>query len=148
MITPDFRCRIRQGVLLSAALLLAACGSNGSEAEPQIPLAVVNEVINLTNQEYQQLRFDRGAIEHAGGVRGLIIVRQNASTYLAFERNCPYRPYDTCALVEIDSSRLFLVDKCCGSQFGLDGQLQAGPGARPLRQYNTALSGNLLTITN
>ena len=43
----------------------------------------------------------------SGGVKGVIVVRQNASTYLAFERNCPYQPYDACALVSLDrNSRL------------------------------------------
>ncbi|WP_231402804.1 Rieske (2Fe-2S) protein [Hymenobacter guriensis] len=128
--------------------LLAACSDSGNDTQPQIPLAVVNEVLPLTNQEYTALRFDGGMVYHNGGVRGLIVVRRSATSYLAFERNCPYRPYDDCARVEIDASRLFLIDKCCNSQFDLQGQIQGGPAPRALRQYSTALSGNLLTITN
>ncbi|QIX63488.1 hypothetical protein FY528_10890 [Hymenobacter lutimineralis] len=128
--------------------MLAGCSDSGTDAEPQIPLAIVNESLLLTQQEYTALRFDGGMIYHPGGVRGLLIIRQSASVYLAFERNCPFQPYDACAQVEIDASRLFLVDKCCNSQFDLKGQVQAGPARRPLRQYGTALSGNTLTITN
>ncbi|SHJ41605.1 hypothetical protein SAMN02745146_3094 [Hymenobacter daecheongensis DSM 21074] len=134
--------------LFGSQLVLAACGSTSTENDPQIPLAAFSTPINLTNQEYVALRTNNGAAYAKGGVRGLIVVRQNASTYLAFERNCPYRATDTCARVSIDPSRLFLKDACCGSQFDLQGQPQSGPAARPLRQYSTALSGSILTITN
>lgn len=127
---------------------LASCDSNSGVAEPQIPLVAFNSPINLTNQEYVALRADNGAAYVAGGVRGLVVVRQNANTYLAFERNCPYRANDTCARVRIDPSRLFLKDACCASQFDLQGRPQAGPATRPLRQYTTSLSGSILTITN
>ncbi|GGG37542.1 QcrA and Rieske domain-containing protein [Hymenobacter glacieicola] len=135
------------GSILVAGLVSAACNSSANDAQPQIPLAAVNEVVFLTNQENSNLRFDNGAVYHKGGVRGLIIVRQNASTYLAFDRNCPYQPQDTCARVKIDPF-LRLFDPCCQSQFSFQGQVQGGPATRPLRQYNTALSGNTLTITN
>ena len=133
---------------LGTQLALASCDSGSGAAEPQIPLVAFNSVINLTNQEYATLRSDKGAAYVAGGVRGLIVVRQNTSTYSAFERNCPYRANDTCARVRIDPSRLFLKDACCNSQFDLQGQPQSGPATRPLRQYSTSLSGSILTITN
>ena len=137
-------------LLFGSQLALAACGSDSGSADndPQIPLASFNTPINLTNQEYVALRTDNGAAYVKGGVRGLIVVRQSPGLYLAFERNCPYRPAETCARVRIDPSRLFLKDECCGSQFDLQGRLQAGPAPRALRQYSTALSGSILTITN
>lgn len=134
--------------LLGGQLALAACGSDSSNPEPQIPIVTFTETINLTNQAYTALRSDNGAAYVSGGLKGLIVVRQSAGSYFAFERNCPYRPYDTCARVGIDASRLFLKDKCCASQFDLQGRVQSGPASRPLRQYSTTLSGNLLTITN
>ncbi|GAB3232026.1 hypothetical protein GCM10027346_18950 [Hymenobacter seoulensis] len=130
-----------------AASVLVGCNSSSGDVQPQIPLAAVNEVVNLTNQQSSNLRFDNGAIYISGGVRGIIVVRQTASTYLAFERNCPYQPLDTCARVKIDPF-LRLYDPCCQSQFSFHGQPQSGPATRPLRQYATALSGNILTITN
>lgn len=133
---------------LLSQVALTACGSGSSDPSPYIPYTIVNEVLNLTNQENANLRFDNGAVTHAGGLRGLIVVRQNASTYLAFERTCPYQPTSACARVHIDASRLFLTDSCCGSKFDLQGQPISGPAARPLQRYATALSGNLLTINN
>lgn len=137
-------------VALGALLLvgLLGCGSSNNP-EPLIPYVSFNEPISILDQRYVQLRTDNGAVQAPGGVRGLIIVRENANSYLAFERNCPYRPYDAaCSTVSIDASRLFLTDECCGSQFTLRGQVRGGPAARPLRQYTTSLSGNVLIITN
>jgi nitrite reductase/ring-hydroxylating ferredoxin subunit len=135
-------------ILFGTQLTLAACGSSSTDNDPQIPLSSFNTPVNLTNQEFVALRADNGAAYAKGGVRGLIVVRQNSATYYAFERNCPYHPLDTCARVFIDASRLFLKDPCCGSQFDLQGRVQTGPAARPLRQYSTSLSGTILTITN
>ncbi|RAK68078.1 hypothetical protein DLM85_08540 [Hymenobacter edaphi] len=138
--------------MLPAAVLalgfLAGCGSSKSNVEPAIPTAVVNDLINLSTQEAAALRFDNGFIYRPGGVRGIIVVRQNAQQYLAFERNCPFQPYDACAKVSVDASRFFLVDTCCSSRFDLTGQLTSGPARRPLRQYSTSLNGNLLYVTN
>lgn len=132
--------------LLASQLLLGAC-NNTDNVQPQIPLAAVNELVVLTDQQNSNLRFDNGAVYIKGGVRGIIVVRQNASNYLAFERNCPYQPLDTCAVVKIDPF-IRLYDPCCKSQFSLQGQVQGGPANQNLRRYSTALSGNLLTITN
>lgn len=133
--------------LLLLAAGLAACSSN-TAAEPGIPSAVVNEQLNLTNQQYAALRFDNGYVYLGGGVRGIVVVRQNAQQYLAFERNCPYEPYNACAKVTVDKSGFFMADSCCGSRFDMRGQVTSGPARRPLRQYSTALSGNLLYVTN
>ena len=135
-------------VLLSLALALPACNSGGN-AQPQIPLAAVSEVLFLTDQKNSALRFDNGAVYLRGkpGVRGIIVIRQNASSYLAFDRNCPYQPQDTCARVFIEPF-VRIYDPCCQSQFSFQGQPQGGPATLPLRRYTTALSGNTLTITN
>jgi hypothetical protein len=140
---------------LGSILVLAACGSKNND-QPAIPYAPVNLSINLTGQEYTRLRFDNGAVmlpvkgpAGDGGVKGVIVVRQNANSYLAFERNCPYQPYDACATVNLDrNSRLFMRDSCCNSQFNLQGQVTGGPSPRPLKQYSVSQQGSLLNITN
>ncbi|WP_046245289.1 hypothetical protein [Hymenobacter terrenus] len=140
--------------VLSLALGLGGCGSKNEE-QPLIPYAPVNLSINITNQEYAKLRNLNGAVTIPvkgpagdGGVRGVIVVQQSAGVYLAFERNCPYRPLDACALVSLDRSGLFMRDSCCNSQFDLKGQITGGPTPRPLKQYSTSLQGSLLNITN
>ena len=151
--------RMRQFALLSVHCLLltvfAACGSKSDE-QPLIAYAPVNLSLNITNQQYAALRADNGAVTLPvkgpagdGGVKGVIVVRQSAGVFLAFERNCPYQPYSACALVSLDRpSRLFMRDSCCNSQFDLKGQITGGPTPRPLKQYSTSLQGSLLNITN
>jgi hypothetical protein len=144
---------MRGFTLVSLILLLGAC--NSATTTQTIPSISFSTQINVTNQQYQALRFDNGVVTlpatgiNGGGVKGLLVVRQNANTYLAFERNCPYQPYDACSTVSLDhSSRLFFRDSCCTSQFDFRGNVTGGPATRSLRQYTTSLSGSLLTITN
>lgn len=145
----------RVGIEMTLGCLLFACGSK-TDAQPQIPYAPVNLSLSLAAQEYAPLRFDNGAVTVPakgpagnGGVKGVIVVRQSASNFLAFERNCPYQPYNACALVSLDrNSRLFMRDSCCTSQFDLKGQVTGGPAPLPLKQYSVSVQGNLLTITN
>jgi nitrite reductase/ring-hydroxylating ferredoxin subunit len=142
-------------MLPAAGIVLASCGSKNDD-QPAIPYAPVNLSINLTTQEFARLRFDNGAVmlpvkgpAGNGGVKGVIVVRQNANSYLAFERNCPYQPYDACALVSLDrNSSLFMRDSCCNSQFNLQGQVTGGPASRPLKQYSVSQQGSLLSIAN
>ena len=142
-------------IVCSSLLIASACGSKNDD-QPLIPYGPVNLSLNITNQQYAALRMDNGAVTLPvkgpagdGGVKGVIVVRQSQGVYLAFERNCPYRPYDVCALVSLDrNSHLFMRDSCCNSQFDLRGQITGGPTPRPLKQYSTSLQGTLLNITN
>jgi hypothetical protein len=145
----------RAGAGLVLGLALAACGSKNN-AQPLIPYAPVNLSLSLASQEYAALRFDNGAVTLPvkgpagnGGVKGVIVVRQSAGIFLAFERNCPYQPYDACATVSLDrNSKLFMRDSCCTSQFDFKGQVTGGPAPLPLKQYSVSTQGNLLSITN
>ena len=150
--------RLRRVLLLivcCSLLVASACGSKNDD-QPLIPYGPVNLSLNITNQQYAALRMDNGAVTLSvkgpagdGGVKGVIVVRQSQGVFLAFERNCPYRPYDACALVSLDrNSYLFMRDSCCNSQFDLRGQIAGGPTSRPLKQYSTSLQGTLLNITN
>ncbi|MGI4763428.1 MAG: hypothetical protein ACRYF0_22140 [Janthinobacterium lividum] len=143
------------GLGLAASGLLAACNSN-TDTTTSIPNVPVNVQLDLLDQQNKALRFDNGVLaippgsaNGQGGVKGIYVVRQNATSYLAFERNCTYQPLSACATVTLDkSSRLFFRDSCCTSQFSLQGLVTGGPAPRSLRQYSTNLSGSLLTITN
>ena len=127
-------------------LVLGACDSD--DPQNQIPPALVNETINLTNLQFQNLQFIGGTVTIPGGVRGIIVYRASTDEYRAFEANCSYEPLEACALVEVESSGLFLVDSCCSSTFNFDGFPTGGPASLPLRQYSTSLQGNFLVITN
>lgn len=106
-------------------------------------------VINLNLPQYIELKNDGASIYIDGGVRGIILYRKNSSTYLAYERNCSYQPNEACATVDIDASKFFLIDSCCGSTFNLDdGSPNGAPAWRPLRRYKTYLTGTELTINS
>ena len=136
------------GMACIGLLSVVSCNSDGS-AQPNIPYAPVSALLTLTDQQYRALRFDNGVVAVAGGVKGILVVRQNASSYLAFERNCTYRSADACSRVGFDTSPApFLRDSCCGSQFSLTGQVTGGPAPRALLQYSTNLNGNQLSISN
>ena len=157
MKTRRSHCAFRQFLFLAlpAAFFIAtACGAKNDD-QPLIPYASVNLSLNLTNQQYASLRNDNGAVALPvkgpagdGGVKGVIVVRQSPGVFLAFERNCPYRPFDACAMVSLDRSRFFMRDSCCNSQFDLRGQTIGGPSSRPLKQYSTSVQGSLLNVTN
>jgi hypothetical protein len=105
--------------------------------------------INIVLPNHPDLFSDGGYIfVNDGGVRGIILYRKSTTTYLAFERNCSYRPNDACATVDVHASTLFMQDACCGSSFKFDGKPSGGPAWRPLQQYQTFLSGTTLTITD
>jgi len=147
---------MRNFVLAGASVSLfglAACGSSATNTQT-IPSVSFSTQINVTNQQYQALRIVNGVVVlpaggiAGGGVKGLFVVRVDANTYRAYDRNCPYQPYDACSLVSLDRSRLFFRDSCCNSQFDLQGQVTGGPANRQLRSYATSLNGSLLTISN
>jgi hypothetical protein len=129
-----------------AAFLVSSCGKEDNS--PALPDPPTNIQLVLSNLEYRALRLDGGFVRIPGGTYGLIVYRQNASTYRAFERLCPYQPQTHCAKMNVDPSTLFMRDSCCGTQWNFSGEATGGPGLRPLKQYTTVLSGSVLYITN
>jgi nitrite reductase/ring-hydroxylating ferredoxin subunit len=117
------------------------------DAIPYQPFDVIN--INLNLPEYIGLKTDGGNTYIDGGVRGIILYRQNASNYMAYERNCSFQPNSACATVDVHVSTLYMLCSCCNSTFDLaTGFPTAGPAWRPLRRYETSLNGSELTITD
>ena len=129
-----------------ALSLFSAC--EGDNWQDPIPYVAVDTVINLNNQQYQALRLDRGYVEILGGYRGIIIYRQNATDYRAFEKASPHRVDEACAEVVVDLSGLFMRELCDNSIYDFQGNPSGGVAQFPLRRYNAQLQGNLLYIFN
>ena len=132
-------------------ILLSLVGCTRDLSDDPIPIIpFVDVVINLNLPEYLSLRTDGGNKElSTGGVRGLIIYRVSASSYIAYERNCSYHPNEACATVNVHSSGLFMVDPCCSSNFSFtEGIPTGGPAWRPLQRYRTQLNSTTLTISD
>jgi hypothetical protein len=144
--------KLLSGILLVLNLVsLGSCTPDLSDAAiPYQPFSPI--VLNLNLPENIRLKTDGGykVISSAeGGVQGIIVYRQNLTTYIAYERNCSYHPNDACVTVEVHSSTLYMHDPCCGSTFRFEtGEPTGGPAWRPLRKYETLLTGSELTITD
>ena len=137
--------------IIIIALLLTLLGSCNEEfREEEIPLAAFDDIfINLDLPKYNDLSFDGGFMTLPQGVRGIILYRQNSSTYYAFERNCTFQPNEAGSTVNVDQSGLFMRDTSCGSSFSFEeGVPTGGPARFPLRQYRIIQSGRTLTITS
>ena len=106
--------------------------------------------INLNYPQYQRLKLDGGFVYvDGGGLKGIILYRASETSYLAYERACPHHPGAACAIVQVDGSTLFMIDRCCNSSFNFsDGQVTGGPAERPLIQYRVDQEGNVLKISD
>lgn len=146
--------RNRSSVFFACAALITitqfiSCNSDlNDDPIPYVSFGTV--YINLNLPEYTRLKSDGGYHYYDdAGVKGLIIYRKNASTYLVYERNCSFQPNEACATVNVHSSTLFMEDPCCGSAFDFaTGNPTSGAAWRPLRQYFAAVTGTDLTITD
>jgi hypothetical protein len=127
-------------------LLISAC--QNTLPRDDIPRKYVYTEINLDDFKYNSLKLIGGFVYYDAGVRGIIIYKKSPNEYSAFERDCPYRPGDSCALVSVDKSTLYMIDSCCSSRFDFDGNPLAGPARFPLLQYSTFLNQNFLIISS
>lgn len=127
------------------AMAMMACDNSSQYIIPDV---YVREEVVLANQEALPLRFDKGVIYISGGVRGIMVFRENATTYKAFDRACPNNPDVICELLKADISTVFMKDSCCGSQFDWNGTYLGGPARGNPRQYPTAIVNGRLIISN
>jgi nitrite reductase/ring-hydroxylating ferredoxin subunit len=129
-------------------VFLAACSPDLSDDE--IPITHFPDIIiNLSLPSNIDLAAKGGykTIDD-GGVRGIIVYCEDVGVYHAYERNCSYSPNDACATVDVDASRLFMIDHCCGSSFDFrTGQPIGGVAWRPLRKFEATANGSELVIT-
>lgn len=113
-----------------------------------IPYVLVDETISLnrlTDMGHLQAKY------WPGGVNGIIIFRLGNEEFYAYDRTCPYRPPENCA-VEIEDES-FAKCPCCESIFVISdgGYPNEGPAVRkgrPLKQYRTSVSNGRLRIYN
>ncbi len=139
--------KLTSGLFL-VLLVVAGCSRDLSDDEIP-PSSFPDIVIDLSLPSNIALASKGGFKEiNDGGVRGIIVYCQDIGVYHAYERNCSYTPNQACATVNVDASRLFMIDPCCSSMFDFStGQPISGPAWRPLRQYQAIANGVELVIT-
>lgn len=119
------------------------------DRENRIPYVYVNFVIYPDLPEYMSVKTPGNYLYLTGGAKGIILYCQFTDEYKAYERNCPNDPGEPNAVLDVDSTGLFLVCQNCGSKFSLyDGSIVDSPSKYPVLQYLTYLEGNALYIYN
>lgn len=134
--------------LVVALLFLASCSPDLSDDE--IPPSNFSEIIiDLSLPSNIALASKGGYKEiNDGGVRGIIVYCEDVGIYHAYERNCSFSPNEACATVNVDASKLYMIDPCCNSTFDFTtGQPTGGQAWRPLRKYQAVANGVELKIT-
>ncbi|TRX51629.1 hypothetical protein FNH22_24010 [Fulvivirga sp. M361] len=143
--------RIMRRVVYFLSIFIVATACSDNLQQDQLPPATFNEIIiDLNLPQYRDLASDGGYESIANGVAGIIIYRENASTYHAIEQNCTYLPFEAGSSVFVDKNNpILLRDATCGSIFNLPDVFPSrGPAVIPLRKYKTILTGRTLTIIN
>lgn len=131
---------------LLIAILYSGCG--GYEHET-IPTVKVNIMIYPDDITYAGLNYIGGHEYLTGGVAGIVVYRLDWTTFMAYDRACPYDWEDQDAWIKVDESGIILVDEHCTSRFSiLDGAVIKGPAQYPLKFYKTTYDGKRLHIYN
>ncbi len=132
--------------LLIFFILTSSCKKTDDQGVPNV---YVNFQINPNSTEYLDLNLIGGYVYVTGGVKGLIIYREDMENFMCYDRACPY-DYDVSgSIIVVDTSGLILVDALCGSKYLItDGSLVSGPSSRSLKQYRTYFNGDMLHVYN
>jgi hypothetical protein len=138
---------VKKLLIISLCVFLSSCDSTERSDDPITFGNFPPIVINITLPAYSKLQLDGNYIVLKNeGNRGIIVYRENSTTFRAFEQNCSFQPNDACATVQPFS--IYMQDACCGSTFNYAGDPTGGLAWRPLGQYETHISGTTLTITD
>lgn len=133
--------------LLVSIIFLASCRKENPQ--PVIPEVYVSFFINPNSTEYQEINAPGGWVTVTGGYRGIILYRLSMNEFLAFERTCPWDPFEEKSRIEVEESGTTAACPVCGSKYILlDGSPFEGPSTYLLKQYHTSYDGNLLYVFN
>lgn len=151
-------------LVLAAGLVFALSNckkDKGGQQQIEIPNVPVNITINMGLPKYLGLQQQGNWVYEPGGVKGIVIYHHYDDKFYALERNCPYQPFDSCAVVSVETNNTFLrcghyksdTDTtwipCCNSFYSLEaGYLINGPSRWSLKNYHISKSGNILVISN
>ena len=132
--------------LFALAVFFSAC--NGYEHET-IPNVKVNFTIYPDSPNFANLNFIGGHEYVTGGVQGIIIYRVDQTSFVAYDRACPYDWEEDHSWLWVDDSGILIKDSLCGSVFNiLDGSLISGPSKYNLKFYKTMYDGRRLRVYN
>lgn len=118
------------------------------ENENPVPFAHVDFNIIIGTTQYIELNNIGGYAYFTGGYKGIIIYRASEDEFKAYDRACPYHPFEDKAIIRVDQDWL-ATDTLCGSVFELNfGSVVDGPSKHPLREYRTFYDPPYLQVTS
>jgi len=125
------------GTLLTCAgCSLLSCASD--DVSPTGPAADVDFTLDLSQPPNVTLNNVGGAVS----ANGIVIARASATNIVAVSQACTHQG----TAVVFRPSRNDFQCPNHGSVFSLSGSVTQGPATRPLRRFNTELSGNSLRV--
>lgn len=141
-----------KSVPITIALLLIGITQGCKKNKNNVPYVPVDVYINISLPAYSNLNVIGGWAYVSGGNKGLIVYRQAADAFMAYDRICTYNASNSCGKVDVDSSGSYAICPCDGgSKYQLyDGQVVKGPATFALKQYQTSYNdiNNTLHIYN
>jgi hypothetical protein len=139
-------------VFFLAIPLLFSCKKNSSATITGVPNVAVNFSVDITNPLYANLSAVGGWVYVTGGYDGIIVYRQSTTTFLAFDRGCPYDcESNSKSIVAVQSNNIFATCPVCGTQYAVNSGTVSnkGPGTLALKQYNATFDGsNIIKVSN
>jgi nitrite reductase/ring-hydroxylating ferredoxin subunit len=140
---------LKKAVLLICFLSLVFVFSCKKDDTQYVPNVYVNFQLDPNSTMYLGLNQIGGWIYVTGGVKGIIIYREEQDKFKAYDRACPY-DYDVSgAIIEAEPSGLTLIDSLCGSRYIItDGSVLNGPAQKGMKAYRTSYDGRTLYVFN
>ena len=143
-------------------LLLVATGCGKAQGPNPVPTVHVNLSFATDQAPYTALNTSGQPVYiNNAGNKGIVVIRDYAGTFWAFDRTCPYQINASCGVIVITNDHQNFIcgsysgnkfDACCASEWNLDGSINQGPTTYPLKNYHISASGNtppyVITITN
>ena len=140
------------GTFLLMSLLLTIFSCNNKNVESPIPSIPFDITLNLSLPLYSDLQHPLGGIVFVnGGSKGIAIIRISEDQFAVFDRHCPYKMEEGCAVIEDPDNIAVLIDSdCCSSRFSMvnNGLPNNGPAITGLKSYKYTYNGAVLRIYN
>lgn len=129
-------------------IIFSNCTGN-SQNNDILPYVQVNETINLSLPEGQDLNVPGGWTTIQGGLSGIILYNINGNQFKAFERAAPHIPRSSCSQMVVENN-IRMRCPCDDSEFNiLNGAPLTDGISYSAREYLvTNLNGTVLRITN
>ena len=156
-------------LLLSITAIYPSCKKDNQDVVPYVPVNLALElqtdlahlgvgetatitpdnrgfgVIRFTSPDYPVITLGQEVHGH-----GIILYRESMYDFAAYDKTCTFCANTDYCAVEMDDTGLIPECPCCQSQFiiPMDGAVNQGPAALPLKAYPAFVRNNQLFISN